>query len=675
MLPNREAIVVDKLISKYQAAEYILTLPISFVQRAFGIKPDQVDVVDDAGVCYKVHVRSKPSRPRECYFAKGWRPFSQHHMLRTGSAIRLMHLQFSAVTQLLDSYFLLVLLRDPNPIHQMDQKFDSVKDLSLISKKNWCIKVKILRMWKVPSYEKSYSQPSMELVVIDKDGTQIHFFIRSVHYRLFEPILEEGKVFVVGNFAMDSNTQKYRPTKHSMRIIFKRDTLVSGADDMDIPIESFDFVATKEILSSVKDDLYLIDFVGLLSTKSELIPFEYRNRKSHYMKIELDDLSGSEKLSCTLWENYASELITLLDANKATEFIIVLQFAKMKFYNGVMTITNTNYTTRLMVNADLEVVKKFRQKLIRLGSKHSTSVEVIGRVVRHSPSEDFLSLTPYATIHQIKETLEKSTFVTCGTVIDIDRDHAWWYKACRQCTQGLEALTNQFYCAKCDVYSTIFAPRFCIQVCVGDESDTATFVLFENCASKFLGLTAAEIRTRLLARLPTYWLLLFNNQGYGRDHFPNELNTLIGRTLLFKLTVRHDSLNKFQQCVITVSRICSDPDIISSLALEKNIKLVCVVECSTEDFQLPLLIQINDLVGSESILGVPGSTTTPSPNSDAVSGHGAAHVVTHTPVKRVCIRSGGDFSSRATPSASKSLLPAFESCVPGNVTNPDAGDI
>ncbi|QHO49413.1 uncharacterized protein DS421_1g13750 [Arachis hypogaea] len=90
LLPNREAVVVGKMILKYQADEYILTLPISFVQRAFGNKPDQVDVVDDAGVCYNVDVRSKPSRPRECYFGSGWRPFSQHHMLRTGSAIRLM---------------------------------------------------------------------------------------------------------------------------------------------------------------------------------------------------------------------------------------------------------------------------------------------------------------------------------------------------------------------------------------------------------------------------------------------------------------------------------------------------------------------------------------------------------------------------------------------------------
>ncbi|QHO41455.1 Putative PIF1 DNA helicase/replication protein-like protein [Arachis hypogaea] len=435
----------------------------------------------------------------------------------------------------------------------MDQTFDAVKDLSLISEKNWCIKVRILRMWKVPSYEKSYSQPSMELVVIDKD--------------LFEPILKEGKVFVVANFVMDSNTQKFRPTKHSMLIIFKRDTLVSGADDMDIPIESFDFVATKEILSSIKDDLYLIDFVGLLSTKSELIAFENKNRKSHYMKIELDDL-----------------------------------------------------------------------RLIRLGSKHSTSVDVIGRVVRHSPSEDFLSLTPYAPIHQIKQTLD--------------------YKACRQCTQGLEALTDQFYCAKCDVYSTVFTPRLCIQVRIVDDSDTTTFVLFDNCVSKFLGLSAADIRTRLFAR------------GYEREHFPDELNALIGKTLLFKLTVRHDSLNKFHPCVITVSRICSDPEIISSLALDKNIKLDALQTLTTAAD-----VRSGDLVGSGSILGVPGSTTTPSPKSAAVSGHGATHVVTQTPVKRVWIRFGNDLSSRATLSASKSLLPAFESCLPGNATDPDAGDM
>ncbi|XLS81347.1 hypothetical protein HN51_047178 [Arachis hypogaea] len=147
----------------------------------------------------------------------------------------------------------------------MDQTFDSVKDLSLISDKNWCIKVRILRMWKVPLYEKSYSQPSMELVVLDKEGTRIHCFIQSFYYHLFELILEEGKVFVLANFTIDSKSLKFKPTKHNMGIIFKRDTLVSTAEDIDIPIESFGFVQTKEILSLVRDNLFLIGMhVGVL---------------------------------------------------------------------------------------------------------------------------------------------------------------------------------------------------------------------------------------------------------------------------------------------------------------------------------------------------------------------------------------------------------------------------
>ncbi|QHO50273.1 uncharacterized protein [Arachis hypogaea] len=136
------------------------------------------------------------------------------------------------------------------------------------------------------------------------------------------------------------------------------------------------------------------------------------------------------------------------------------------------------------------------------------------------------------------------------------------------------------------------------------------------------------------------------------------------------LTVRHDSLNKFQPCVITVSRICSDPEIISSLALDKNIKLDALQKLTTAAD-----LRSGDLDGAGSILGVPGFTTTPSPRSAAAPGDGAAHMITRTPVKRVCIRSGDDCSSRATPSASKSLLPAFESCIPGNATDPDAGDI
>ncbi|XP_016173200.1 uncharacterized protein LOC107615668 [Arachis ipaensis] len=268
----------------------------------------------------------------------------------------------------------------------------------------------------------------------------------------------------------------------------------------------------------------------------------------------------------------------------------------MKLYIGVMTVTNTNFTTKIMVNADLEMVKKFHQST-------------------------------------------KSTYVTCGTVIDIDRNHAWWYKACRKCTQGLESLTDQFYCAKCDIYGSTFVTRIDVRIYEGihfksvivteSAEHVSTFVLFENSASKFLGVSATDICYDLLAK------------GYGSDHFPRDLNALIGKTLLFKLTSRPDSLNKFQPCVITVSRICSDPEIIMSLASDNNINLDVLQKVAITPVNA--MMKRLELATSAGLL--------------------------------ICIRTDDSGSSRAPCTASKNLLPAFEKCMIENANNPGAEDI
>ncbi|RYR19940.1 hypothetical protein Ahy_B03g064911 [Arachis hypogaea] len=198
-------------------------------------------------------------------------------------------------------------------------------------------------MWRVPSYGQSNSNPLMELVMLDKEGSQIHCLIRSFHYHLFEPIVEEGKVYVLANFTIDSNTLKFKPTKHDMRIIFKRDTLVSRDEETYISIEFFQFFPTKDIITSARDEMYLIDIIGLLSAKSDLIPFEKKVKKSHYVKNELDDLRCHD-------------------------------YHQHKF------------TTKILVNPDLEVVKKFRQRsqlMSRVGLL-STLIGIMHGGIRHA---------------------------------------------------------------------------------------------------------------------------------------------------------------------------------------------------------------------------------------------------------------------------------------------------
>ncbi|QHO19800.1 uncharacterized protein DS421_11g332200 [Arachis hypogaea] len=67
-----------------------LTIPISFMEMAFGEKPHQLYVVDEAGIIYAVDFRCRLSRPREWYHGKGWCKFASDHMIRCGSLIHLV---------------------------------------------------------------------------------------------------------------------------------------------------------------------------------------------------------------------------------------------------------------------------------------------------------------------------------------------------------------------------------------------------------------------------------------------------------------------------------------------------------------------------------------------------------------------------------------------------------
>ncbi|RYR20849.1 hypothetical protein Ahy_B03g066097 [Arachis hypogaea] len=64
----------------------------------------------------------------------------------------------------------------------------------------------------------------IELVVMDEMGDRIQYTIRNPLRRLFEGDLSDSKVYTISNFSLSLNDQKYKPTTHSHRIYFKRET-------------------------------------------------------------------------------------------------------------------------------------------------------------------------------------------------------------------------------------------------------------------------------------------------------------------------------------------------------------------------------------------------------------------------------------------------------------------
>ncbi|XLR08042.1 hypothetical protein S83_035980 [Arachis hypogaea] len=154
------------------------------------------------------------------------------------------------------------------------------------------------------------------------------------------------------------------------------------------------------------------------------------------------------------------------------------------------------------------------------------------------------------------------------------------------------------------------------------------------------------------------------------DEFPQELNALVGKTLLFKLTARLDSITKFQSCVIMVSRICSDPEIITAFASQN-----CVNLPGSQKLAATLAASVRVSDDLDEIGGVVVSTTPLNSRDATPCAVEDASMVTHTPMKWICVKSIDGGSSHVPSTASRNLLPTFDKNITKEHTDPSGMDI
>ncbi|KAJ1428920.1 Nucleic acid-binding, OB-fold [Sesbania bispinosa] len=143
------------------------------------------------------------------------------------------------------------------------------------------------------------------------------------------------------------------------------------------------------------------DVLGVVTGKGNLIEFKKEGKPCNYVVIELENIEGGLKLRCTLWEDYAFMFLKHLEDHPSESYVVVLQFAKMKNFNGI----NTNLLPKGI---------QFSQ----LSDHASLTLE-----------EEFLERGVYKSIADLKEVTQNSVFVTIGTVKDIESEYNWCYRA------------------------------------------------------------------------------------------------------------------------------------------------------------------------------------------------------------------------------------------------------
>ncbi|XLU31213.1 hypothetical protein S245_067279, partial [Arachis hypogaea] len=149
-----------------------------------------------------------------------------------------------------------------------------------------------------------------------------------------------------------------------------------------------------------------------------------------------------------------------------------------------------------------------------------------------SIGEDFLHLSGYKPIAEIKEHNQDAVFVTDGMIKEVEIEFGWWYKECKKCCRGLRKLEKRYFYPKCiDDY------RYNIHVRVIDYTDTASFILFDGEAAKFL-------------------------EDVEKNSCPKEINKLRDINFIFKVQLKMRNLNSYESYVIHVLRMTNEDSLV-----------------------------------------------------------------------------------------------------------------
>ncbi|RYQ82166.1 hypothetical protein Ahy_B10g100774 [Arachis hypogaea] len=285
----------------------------------------------------------------------------------------------------------------------------------------------------------------IEMVVLDEEGDTIQCSIKGIFVPIFEGLLAEGNVYMVTNFAVTLNTIKFKPTRHEFRINFKRDMIVRPVQDSSVPLNGFNFVPFKKIHAESKEDGYLVDVIGQLASKGNL--------------VEFTRMGSRQKLRVTLWQIVAFNLLKYLEEHPCLTYVVILQMGKMKFYSRVMGVSNINYNSKLFINVEFPTAGDFFARVNKLDPIDGQGIMPLVCDQPVSIEEHFLRLSVYKTIAEIKEHNQDDVFITTGTIKEVETEFGWWYKGCKKCRRGLRELEKRYFCPKCVEDYGFYVPR------------------------------------------------------------------------------------------------------------------------------------------------------------------------------------------------------------------------
>ncbi|XP_017217090.1 uncharacterized protein LOC108194647 [Daucus carota subsp. sativus] len=404
------------------------------------------------------------------------------------------------------------------------------------SKIKWVIRVRAQAIWKGITRETNEFR-GINMLFIDDSNTRIHAFINARISGPFEPSLEEGQMYTISNFSVQSYTgyEGHRCVRTDHHIYFSDYTIMHKITTSipRIPDFSFDIFDLLYLDQTTDEKRFLFDVVGILMNREPI------------RKYVSDTQEEKILLKFSICDGRCDKA---LDKDCDEPVVIIIGCAKIGHYQGELTINNYP-ATRLFVNVNHHIVRIMR---IRAADPSFGKNLVL---LEDRPEEVVMSI---ASIKELKEEFNQKR-VYCSVKIEKVEDMQWFYHCCPKCSEELVAVDGRFKCTKYNCYIPFPDRRFRISTICSDVSGVIFIVLGDSEVRQIVQKTVFEVD-----------LDHSKVKGSNDSKLPNVFKDLVGKSYTITLKISMENVLKKSEIYESVEIVSSSGSFAEQIECQEN---------------------------------------------------------------------------------------------------------
>ncbi|XP_028799908.1 uncharacterized protein LOC114755206 isoform X1 [Neltuma alba] len=357
--------------------------------------------------------------------------------------------------------------------------------------------------------------------------------------------------------------------------------------EADIPEYSYNFLPISEIIELTRQNNidYLIDVIGFVTTVGSLEECHFNSETNNRIRLTLSD-NLENSVSCVLYDECATNVCMTDFTKMDAPVVILIQLARIGFdEKGKVEICSAFHATKISFNMNYPEVRQFIESAKTFPSPTISTISASVASQTSNPFEStLLSSHPLIPIADIpKQSVDDFFLIKCK-VIKLETTHDWKYEACTRCGCKPKEEAGKKTCLSsvCRKRPLYFEWKMRVHYTVEDESGRVVVAFFDKLVREFVGKTLAQLEEELIKKERHY-------------DFPEDLDILVGKTLLLKLKLKKYNA-EFPNSSISVSSYTHIADLMdefnkvgetSEYVADKDSQYVIVDEELTEGSVVP----------------------------------------------------------------------------------------